>query len=66
MSMVCPHRQSSVGASTSQVKQNKGLSGGKVTGTLLTGGLSMLATGLSRKEMASKAHCSKCGSGWRF
>jgi hypothetical protein len=64
--MVCPHCQTSGRVSTRQVKAKKGISGGKATGALLTGGLSILATGLSRKEMVTQAHCSNCGATWTF
>lgn len=60
----CPHCGAAGYIHTKSVKLKKGVSGGKATGALLTGGLSMLATGLSRKEAARKAHCTKCGSTW--
>jgi hypothetical protein len=43
-----------------------GISGGKATGAILTGGLSLLATGLSRKHAATEANCGNCGSRWTF
>lgn len=46
------------------VKQKRGVSGGKVTGAVLTGGLSMLGTGLSRKQHLTEMHCSNCGTTW--
>ncbi len=48
------------------VKNKKGISGGKATGAILTGGVSLLATGLSRKEAATAATCGNCKSGWHF
>jgi hypothetical protein len=48
------------------MKRKKGISGGKVMGGLLTGGISLLATGLSRKEQATQAHCDNCKSTWDF
>jgi hypothetical protein len=48
------------------VKAKKGISGGKAAGAILTGGLSLLATGLSRKESMTQAHCDACGSTWHF
>ena len=47
-------------------KELKGISGAKATGAVLTLGWSLLATGLSRKEQATQAHCSNCGSTWDF
>jgi hypothetical protein len=48
------------------IKRKKGISGGKAVGALLTGGLSILATGLSRKEKSTQAHCDNCGATWDF
>ena len=64
--MICPHCQSRGRVRTKRVTQKKGISGGKATAAVLTGGVSMLATGLSRKEAMTEAHCDKCGSTWRF
>lgn len=64
--LVCPHCQKAGRVHTKAVKQKKGVSGAKATGALLTGGLSMLATGLSRKEALTEAHCDNCGSTWHF
>jgi len=60
--IVCPHCQTRGHVRTCHVKLKKGISGGKATGALLTGGLSVLAVGLSRKEDATEARCSNCGS----
>ncbi len=46
--MVCPHCQTRGSVYTKAVTQKKGVSGGKATAALLTGGVSLLATGLSR------------------
>lgn len=64
--MVCPHCQTKGQVRTKKVTQKKGISGGKATGAVLTGGISVLATGLSRKEDATQAHCDKCNSTWFF
>lgn len=64
--MVCPHCQTKGTVQTKLVKMKKGISGGKTVGALLTGGLSILAVGLSRKEQCTEAHCKKCGSTWYF
>lgn len=64
--MICPHCQTKGQISTKPVKRKKGVSGAKVTGALLTFGVSMLATGLSRKEGLTQAHCGNCGSTWDF
>jgi hypothetical protein len=44
----------------------KGISGGKATGALLTGGVSILASGLSRKEKVTEARCANCRQTWHF
>lgn len=64
--IVCPHCHTKGHVSTRQVYLKKGISGGKVMGALFTGGVSLFATGLSRKEQATEAQCSKCGAVWHF
>ena len=64
--MLCPHCQEKGNVRTQPVKRKKGVSGGKATAAILTGGVSLLATGLSRKEQATEAHCANCGSTWDF
>jgi hypothetical protein len=64
--MVCPHCQSIGKIRTKEVNQKKGVSGGKATAAVLTGGLSLLAVGLSRKEGTTQAHCDKCSNTWFF
>jgi hypothetical protein len=64
--IICPHCQQKGTVRTKAVQQKKGISGGKATAALLTGGVSMLATGLSRKESITEANCDKCNSKWRF
>ena len=64
--MVCPHCQARGSVRTKSVKRKAGVSGGKLTGALLTGGISILATGLSRKQGVTEAYCGNCGSSWDF
>jgi hypothetical protein len=64
--IICPQCQQRGHVTTRSVRQKKGISGGKATAAILTGGLSILATGLSRKEDATEAECSNCGSIWHF
>ena len=63
---ICPHCQEKGYVHTIPVKRKKGVSGAKVTGALLTMGISVLATGLSRKEGLTQAHCGNCNSTWDF
>jgi hypothetical protein len=64
--MVCPHCQHKGEVHTKPVTAKKGVSGAKATGALLTAGVSLLATGLSRKENLTEAHCANCSATWRF
>lgn len=64
--MVCVHCQTKGYIRTKAVKRKKGVHGGKATGAILTGGLSLLVTGLSRKENLTQSHCDNCGSTWEF
>lgn len=63
---VCPHCQKKGKVLTKQIKKKAGISGGKATGAILTGGISLLATGLSRKDELTQAHCVNCNSTWHF
>jgi hypothetical protein len=64
--MICPHCQTKGEVYTGMGKQKQGISGGKATGALLTGGISLLATGLSRKTTVTFAYCKNCESQWQF
>lgn len=64
--LICPHCQKKGAVRTKPIKKKVGISGGKATAAVLTGGVSMLATGLSRKEAMTQASCGKCGSKWAF
>jgi hypothetical protein len=64
--IICPQCQTKGNVYTKQVKAKKGISGAKATGALLTGGVSILATGLSRKENLTEAYCNKCKTTWHF
>jgi hypothetical protein len=62
--IICPHCQTRGQVERRLVRRKKGLSGGKTTGAVLTGGTSLLLTGLSRKETATEMHCRNCGTTW--
>ena len=64
--LICPHCQKRGSVTTKSVKRKKGISGAKATGAVLTLGWSILATGLSRKEQETEAHCSSCDTTWYF
>lgn len=64
--MVCPHCQARGTVTVTRVTRKQGVSGGKATGALFTGGVSMLATGLSRKQQMNHGLCSNCHVQWDF
>ena len=64
--MTCPHCSTKGKIHTKHVTQRKGISGGKAVAGLLTGGVSLLVIGLSRKEKSTEARCGKCGNVWHF
>lgn len=64
--IVCPHCQTKGFVTTKKVNVRKGIHGGKATAALLTGGVSMIGTGLSQHDEMTQANCSNCGSTWRF
>ena len=64
--MVCPHCSARGYIRTKGITTKKGVSGGKATAAVLTGGVSLLAVGLSRKENSTQAHCCNCRNTWVF
>ncbi len=64
--MKCPHCDNVGKVRTKRTVQKKGVSGGKATAAVLTGGVSLLATGLSRKEPGTQAYCENCNNTWFF
>jgi len=60
--IICPHCHTRGHVRTQLVSAKQGISGGKATAAILTGGLSLLATGLSQRQKITKATCSNCGS----
>lgn len=64
--IICPHCQTQGKVRTKEVDKKVGISGGKATAAILTGGVSLLATGLSRKSKMTQAHCCHCKSTWFF
>jgi hypothetical protein len=60
-SIVCAFCHEAGNVTTRAVKVKRGVSGAKATGAVLTGGLSVVGTGLSRKQEATELRCSGCG-----
>ena len=64
--MICPHCNTKGSVTTKQVKRKQGIHGGKATAAVLTCGISMLGTGLSRKQQMTEASCTHCGAVWNY
>lgn len=64
--LICPHCQSKGHVHTKLVTKKEGISGGKVVAGIFTHGWSLLATGLSRKNEYTQAHCDNCNSTWTY
>ena len=64
--LCCPHCRKYGFVRTEKTTVKRGISGGKTTAALLTGGLSMLYTGLSQEDTMTRVTCSNCGSTWLF
>lgn len=62
--LVCPHCDTKGVVKVRQMTRKKGVSGGKATGAVLTGGVSMLGTGLSRKQRVREMTCTNCHMVW--
>lgn len=62
--VVCKHCGTSGQVFVKRVERKRGISGGKATGALMTGGISLLATGLARKEAVAAMQCKHCGMKW--
>ncbi len=64
--VICPHCGKRGRVTTRIVKAKKGISGGKATAAVFTAGVSLLGTGLSRKERVTEARCGQCGQVWHY
>lgn len=62
--LVCPHCQQGGGVSRRTERRKQGISGAKATGAVVTGGISVLATGLSQKRSVTVMECRNCGASW--
>lgn len=60
----CPYCHSSGTVVVQQVKKKKGVSTGKATAALLTGGISLIGTGLAKKAIVSQLTCASCNMTW--
>lgn len=66
--LICPHCQvkGKVRVTTAISSEKNGISGAKATAAILTGGASLLVTGLSKKEtkISTRAFCENCKLTW--
>lgn len=64
--LVCPHCQAKGSVRSKAIDRKTGISGGKIAAAVLLSPLTLLATGVSRSERATQAHCDCCESTWTF
>lgn len=62
--MNCPHCNGQKTVRVEHVKKKKGVSPGKIAAGVVTGGFSLLATGLAKKDEVNQLTCSACGMKW--
>lgn len=62
--IVCPHCNTTGSVTVRRLQQKQGVSGGKATSALLTGGVSLVAVGLSKKGWVNQLTCSSCSMVW--
>jgi hypothetical protein len=62
--LTCPYCKVQGLVGTRQVKVKRSSSGARSTGSFVTGGLSVLTTGLSKRVVVTEAACGKCNSTW--
>lgn len=64
--IICPQCQMKGYVHTKPFEKKNGISGAKATGAILTGGISLLLTGLSQTDNVTQAHCENCNTDWVF
>lgn len=64
--VICPHCQTRGQVIIRRVKSRRGVSGTKLGAALLTGGMSILVAGMSRREWVNLARCGHCQVKWGF
>ena len=62
--ITCPKCQHKGEVRTKMMERKKGISVAKAAGAWATCGLSLFATGISKKEEITQGHCDKCNSTW--
>lgn len=64
--LICPHCQTKGLVRNKYIKSDQGISGDKATAAVLTGGATVLFTGLKNETIKTQAYCEKCRSIWYF
>jgi hypothetical protein len=64
--MIYPHCQVKGRVHARRVRVDSGIAGGKATAAVLTGGLSVVVTGLSNTADRTEAACENCLAVWQF
>ena len=62
--LVCPHCQTKGNVTTQMTIRKGSTSATKIVSGILTGGLSFLVTGISKKHMITEAYCLNCDTKW--
>ena len=62
--LVCPHCHQRGRITVELLTRGKGISGGKAAGAVMTGGLSVGATGLSKNVPTRHLTCGNCKMEW--
>lgn len=60
----CPRCQGIGTVIVQKVKKKKGVSPGKLAGAVFTMGVSLVGTGLAKKEVVNQLTCTACGISW--
>lgn len=64
--LMCPYCRKKGNIRTKRVERKKRVSGATATGTILIGGVSIVASDLSRKEQVTEVYCGNCEGTWEF
>jgi hypothetical protein len=64
--IICPQCHTKGAVRMRWEMRKGGVSGGKATAAILTGGTSLLLPGRYRWQEATEAHCDNCTSTWKF
>lgn len=62
--LICPHCRTAGRVVVGIDQRKAGVSAGKVAGALVTSGVSLAATGVSRRQRVQTCRCGACGMSW--